>query len=81
MCERARVYVCAWAGTSVYVLYWGVMVYTGCLQGMRKVQFSCAYIVLTSSLQKCTIYILFFYLSTIQKEFKVTAPRKVFLRW
>ena len=37
MCERARVYVCAWACTSVSVLYWCVLVYTGCLQGMRKV--------------------------------------------
>jgi len=49
------------------------------------VVFVCIYIVLTSSLHKCTIYILFFYVFymffSIQKELKVTAPRKVFLRW
>ena len=51
----------------------------------ESVVFVCIYIVLTSSLQKCTIYILFFYLSTQSKvpcfdAQKVSKRRYIFSR-
>ena len=79
MCVSVRVYMCVRGHERAYLFcIWGVMAYIGeCGRCIFRV-----HIVLTSSLQKCTIYILFFYMFfSIQKELKVTAPRKVFLRW